>query len=85
MELVLLISVAWWFVNFEPFQLLIDFIFKHIRITHLSNYIHASLGCWKCWSFWTILIMTYDFKLACLGALISYFILLCLNKLNLNK
>lgn len=85
MNLILIIAVAWWFVNFEPLQLLFDFIFKQIKISHLSNYIHSSLGCWKCWSFWTILIYTFDFKLACLGALIAYTINLCLHKLNLTK
>lgn len=82
MTLILLIAVAWWFVNFEPLQLLFDFIFTQIRVSHLSNYIHSSLGCWKCWSFWTILIVTQNFQLACLGALIAFIIDICLNRLN---
>jgi hypothetical protein len=83
MELIFLVAVAWWFVNFEPLQLLFDFIFTQIRVSHLSNYVHSSLGCWKCWSFWTILLVTQNFPLACLGALIAYTIDICLNKLNL--
>ena len=82
MELILLIAAAWWFVNFEPLQLLFDFIFSRIEITNLSNYAHASLGCWKCWSFWVTLIYTGSFSLGCLAALIAFTIDLCLNKLN---
>ena len=81
MELIFIIAVAWWFVNFEPLQLLFDFIFKQINISHLSDYIHSSLGCWKCWSFWTALFFTGSFFMSCLAALIAYSFELCLNKL----
>lgn len=82
MEIIFLVSIAWWIVKFEPLQLVFDFIFKQIKISHLSNYIHSSLGCWKCWSFWITLIVSHSFQLACLGALIAFTFELCLNKLN---
>jgi hypothetical protein len=83
MELILLLAVAWWLVSFEPLQLFIDHIFRQFPITNLSNYIHSSLGCWKCSSFWTILIYSGSFQLACLGALTAFIINLCLTRLNL--
>jgi hypothetical protein len=82
MNLFFLVAVAWWFVNFEPLQLLFDFIFTQIKVSHLSNYVHSSLGCWKCWSFWLTFFYLGSFQLACIAALTAFIIDICLNRLN---
>lgn len=82
MELIFLIAIAWWLVNFEPLLLFIDWIFSFIETTALTDYVHTAFGCWKCASFWLILLTTFDFSLACLGALIAYITNLCLTRLN---
>jgi hypothetical protein len=81
MELILIISMAWWLVNFEPLQLAIDAIFNKLPVDNLTVFTHAALGCWKCWSFWLTIFITLDFSLACFAALITLILDLCLNKL----
>jgi hypothetical protein len=81
MELILIISMAWWLVNFEPLQLAIDAIFNKLPVDNLTVFTHAALGCWKCWSFWLTIFITLDFSFACFAALITLILDLCLNKL----
>jgi hypothetical protein len=81
MELILIISMAWWLVNFEPLQLAIDALFNKLPVDNLTVFTHAALGCWKCWSFWLTIFITLDFSFACFAALITLILDLCLNKL----
>jgi hypothetical protein len=81
MELILIISMAWWLVNFEPLQLAIDGLFTKLPVDSLTAFMHAALGCWKCWSFWLTIFITVDFSLACFAALLTFIFDLCLSKL----
>ncbi len=65
---------TWWFVNFEPIQKFIDrFI--------MPDWLHTALGCWKCMSFWTALIYSQSFTVACATSLTA----VCLQKLIYNS
>ena len=81
MNLLALVPLAWWFVNFEPLQATIDYLFKYRPSNTLAIHIHSALGCIKCVAFWLTLICTFDFILACQAALLSFILDECLNKL----
>ena len=82
-----IIAFAWFFVYFEPLQYFIDRIATYFVLKtsgtkrHLIDLIHTSLGCMKCVSFWSALIVTGDFFTSAIVSLISYVIDLCLQKL----
>ena len=81
MNLLALIPLAWFIVNFEPLQATIDYFFKYKPTNTLAIHIHSALGCIKCMSFWLTLICTFDFILACQAALLSFILDECLQKL----
>ena len=73
------ILIAWWWVNFTPWQnLLKRFIYPLIYpkdckpIRKWQEYIIEALGCFKCQSFWWTLIISQDIFAAILAALIAY-------------
>ena len=75
------ISVSWFIVNFEPFQILVDYLFNKLPDTVLNMYLQSAFSCSKCVSFWITLICTWDFILATIVALLSFILQECLNKL----
>jgi hypothetical protein len=81
MNLLALVPLAWWFVNFEPLQALIDYLFKYKPHSTIAIHIHSALGCIKCVAFWLTIICTFDFILACQAALLAYILDECLQKL----
>jgi hypothetical protein len=81
MNLLTLIPLAWWFVNFEPLQAMFDQLFRYRPSSTISIHIHSALGCIKCVAFWMTLLFTFDFILACQAALLSFILNECLNKL----
>ena len=81
MEVLFLISFAWWFANFEPLQLQFDRLFLRLKVNIYTDAIYASVSCMKCLSFWFALFYFQDFFMACFVSLIGYTIQLCLQKL----
>lgn len=81
MDFIIYVSLAWWLVNFEPLQLLIDTIFSRIPINGLTIYLHAAFGCPKCVGFWSALALTGNFLTATLVSLTAYALDLCLQKI----
>lgn len=75
------LAIGWLLVSFEPLQMLWDGIAERIKPNHLVNYIHVSLGCWKCMSFWSTWIITGDFIQATIVSFIAFIIEECLTKL----
>lgn len=75
------LAIGWLLVSFEPLQMLWDNLAMRVRPNHLVNYIHVSLGCWKCMSFWSTWIITGDFIQATIVSFIAFIIEECLNKL----
>jgi hypothetical protein len=69
MTILTYIAVSWFIVNFEPFQILVDYLFNKLPDTVLNMYIHSAFSCSKCVSFWITLICTWDFILATIVAL----------------
>jgi hypothetical protein len=67
--------VSWWFAYFEPIQDYLD-----TRLI-LPDWLHTALGCWKCLSFWSTLIYSQSFIVACATSLTA----VCLNKLIYNS
>jgi len=53
MEYLIIVAFAWWFVEFEPIQFVIDWIFDHLPINFLTNWVYSGLGCFKCIGFWS--------------------------------
>jgi hypothetical protein len=82
MEYLIIIAFAWWFVEFEPIQFVIDAIFEYIPINFLSNWVYSGLGCFKCMGFWSGLIYSGSFGFACITSLLTYIVSLCLSKMN---
>jgi hypothetical protein len=82
MEYLIIVAFAWWFVEFEPIQFVIDWIFDHLPINFLTNWFYSGLGCFKCIGFWSGLIYSGSFTFACITSLSTYILSLCLNKLN---
>lgn len=81
MDFIIYVSLAWWLVNFEPLQLLLDAIFSRIPINGLTIYIHAAFGCPKCVGFWSAFALTGNFLTATLVSLTAYALDLCLQKI----
>ena len=81
MNLLALIPLAWFIVNFEPLQATFDYLFKYRPTSTLAIHIHSALGCIKCVAFWLTLLCTFDFILACQASLIAYILNECLHKL----
>lgn len=69
------ILIAWWIVNFIPLQAFLD---KYIKPKIKNEYIKNALSCFKCMSFWSVLIgiaycdMRFGFIEAILASLIAY-------------
>lgn len=82
MELLLLVSFTWWFTNFEPLQNAFDYIFARLPFNYVTNALHSYLGCIKCVAFWSSLLISGDFFIACLASLTAYILQLCLDKMN---
>jgi hypothetical protein len=74
---------SWWFVNFEPLQNFLDRLIITIdkEQYRLPDWLYTMLGCWKCMSFWTALIYSQSFIVACTTSLTA----VCLNKLIYNS
>lgn len=81
MDFIIYVSLAWWLVNFEPLQLLIDTIFSRIPINSLTIYLHAAFGCPKCVGFWSSWALTGNFLTATLVSLTAYALDLCFQKI----
>lgn len=81
MDFIIYVSLAWWLVNFEPLQLLLDTIFSRLPINGLTIPLHAAFGCPKCVGFWSTWLLSGQFLVACLVSLSTYAIDLCLQKL----
>ena len=81
MEVLFLISFAWWFVHFEPLQRQFDRLFLQIEVNKYTDAIYSAVSCMKCLSFWFALFYFQDFFMACFVSLIGYTIQLCLQKL----
>ena len=82
MNILTYIAIAWFLVNFEPLQLLIDLMFRKIKFSNLSLYLHSSATCIKCISFWLTLLCTWSFIEATIVALLSFILQECLQKLS---
>jgi hypothetical protein len=67
--------ISWWFTHFEPLQNYID------NKLNLPDWLHTSLGCWKCLSFWGTWAYSQSFTVACATSLTA----VCLNKLIYNS
>jgi len=67
-----IIALGWFVVEFEPIQILIDYLRGKTK-NNLLLYLLGSFNCWQCMTFWGGLILTGDFftsALASLGSLI---------------
>ena len=82
MEFIIYVSLAWWLVNFEPLQLLLDAIFARLPINGLTIPLHAAFGCPKCVGFWVSFALTGEFLTATLISLTAHALDLCLQKLS---
>ena len=82
MEYLIIVAFAWWFVEFEPIQFVIDAIFEYMPINFLSNWVYSGLGCFKCMGFWSGLIYSGSFGFAFITSLLTYIVSLCLSKMN---
>lgn len=82
MELLLLLSFAWWFTYFEPLQNAFDYIFSRLPLNKFTVFVHSSLGCIKCVAFWSSLVISGDFFISTLVSLTAYILQLCLDKMN---
>ena len=82
MEILIYVGLAWWLVNFEPLQILLDAIFSRLPINGLTIPIHAAFGCPKCVGFWVSWALTGEFLTATIISLTAHTLDLCLQRLN---
>ena len=68
MEYLICIAVGWFFVEFEPLHIFIDWVKQ--KLNHkLLIYILGAFQCWQCMTFWSALVITGSFYSACLASL----------------
>lgn len=63
-------ALAWWIVSFSPLQKLTDKLFKSKKYI-LTQIIYKILTCGMCCGFWTGLIITQSFLMACLTSFLT--------------
>ena len=63
--------IGWWWVNFTPWQNLLN---KYVKpyIPGWASYLSQALSCFKCQSFWWTLGITLDPFAAIMAAVIAY-------------
>lgn len=81
MTILFLVLIVWFLIEFEPFQMFIDWFFTYLPIGWVTSSIWFAFSCGKCLGFWLTLIVTFDLFSALLVSFISYIIQLCLLRL----
>ena len=67
------IALGWFLMEFEPFQILLDYIREKLPTKPIIDYIFGAFTCWQCMTFWSGWIYTGDIltaMIASLGSLI---------------
>ena len=58
---------AWFFTHFAPLQ-------DYLTLIKMPAWLFEALTCWKCLTFWLILICTLNIQLALIYSLIAWFL-----------
>jgi hypothetical protein len=66
------IVTGWFLSTFEPYHIFKDFIFKKMKRNKYTAMLHFALGCGKCLTFWTGFILSGNFFVAALAAMLYY-------------
>ena len=80
MELIYYIAFAWFVMEFEPFQLIISWIKTKLPENETIEYLLGAFDCWKCFTFWLTLVVSFDFKIAVIASFIVFILEICLTK-----
>ena len=67
------IALGWFLMEFEPFQILLDYTREKLTTKPIIDYIFGAFTCWQCMTFWSGWIYTGDIltaMIASLGSLI---------------
>lgn len=80
MELIYYIAFAWFVMEFEPFQLLLSWIKTKLPNNETVEYLLGAFDCWKCFTFWLTLAVSWDFKIAVIASFIVFILEICLTK-----
>ena len=73
-EILLTIKIylyVWIFIEFEPFQFMLNYLFEKIIPNKITEIIWVVLGCMKCLTLWTTLLITQNLLLALASSLVA--------------
>lgn len=73
-SILIVISIGWFIVEFEPIHFFIDAIKEKLPRNKTLDYLLGSFDCWQCMTFWSAIIYTQDFFMACIASLLSLII-----------
>lgn len=72
MEYIFLVSLGWFLVEFEPLAMLINYLNEKTGRKAWFIYIIELVTCWKCATFWSSLLLTFDIKTAVIASFIAF-------------
>lgn len=68
---IIFVSVGWFITEFEPLHFVLNAIQEKLPKNSFTRFVFDPFTCWQCMTFWTALIWSQDFVLACLASLAS--------------
>lgn len=72
-QILIYISIGWFIVEFEPFQLLVNWTKSKITNDYLE-YLIGVFDCWQCSTFWSAWIISGSFKIAVVSSFVTFII-----------
>lgn len=72
--IIICISVGWFITEFEPLHFVLNAIKDKLPKGKLTTFVFEPFNCWQCMTFWSALVISQDFVLACTASLASLLI-----------
>lgn len=72
MEYIFLVALGWFLVEFEPLAMLIHYLNEKLKRPMWFIYVVELVTCWKCATFWSSLLITWDIKTAVIASFIAF-------------
>jgi hypothetical protein len=72
MNILFYIALSWFILEFEPFQLFLVWFKSKLPKNETIEYLLGAFDCWKCFTFWLTLAVSWDFKTAVVASFIVF-------------
>lgn len=66
------IATGWLVMEFEPLKIVLAYLYSKIKPNDIIDYLLEIFNCWICCTFWSTLIITWDFRQAVVASFIVY-------------